>query len=185
MDMYLVSVRINKTMHYESYIEAHSEDEARKKCIDEYAQLTWKVISNNPTQIFEDAIHVFVNVDDISNYLSSNVIINVEKVCETTVGDYFEIKKLKQMLINAGIPFAFRFLRDGYQIIISKNNVILCDAIENEYSNGAKSDKLEIMGGLTLKEEEKSNILGWLIAEEVFKRFKYCYENNTRIYELI
>ena len=40
------------------------------------------------------------------------------------------------------------------------------------------------MGGLTEEEnEDYYSVLGWLTAEEVFKRFKYCYENNTDKYK--
>ena len=39
------------------------------------------------------------------------------------------------------------------------------------------------MGGLTEEEEEFDSVLGWLSSEEVFKRFKYCYEHNTKVYK--
>ena len=48
---------------------------------------------------------------------------------------------------------------------------------------GNENDLLEIMGGLTEEELKYDSVLGNLTAEEVFKRFKYCYENNTSIYE--
>ena len=104
--------------------------------------------------------------------------------------EYKEIFRLKEMLEEANIPFEWddnNFMgSEGYQIIIySKDETtVLCDSIENLGSYGNKEDKLEIMGGLT--EEENKNdysVLGWLTAEEVFKRFKYCYENNTDKYK--
>ena len=107
---------------------------------------------------------------------------------------YTEILKLKDMLEKANIPF--EFTDDLYGI---KNNINwfmlnnypayqirignLCDAVEHCYSYGNEQDLLEIMGGLTAEEQLSDGVLGWLTAEEVFKRFKYCYENNTSIYE--
>lgn len=97
---------------------------------------------------------------------------------------YNEIFKLKELLEKRNIPFEFKNFHDGYQIIIkNKNNFRIVDAIENNYSYGAEEDLLEIMGGLTEEEEEFDSVLGWLSSEEVFKRFKYCYENNTKVYK--
>lgn len=36
---------------------------------------------------------------------------------------------------------------------------------------------------LTEEERETDSVLGNLTAEEVFKRFKYCYENDTAVYK--
>jgi hypothetical protein len=121
---------------------------------------------------------------------------------------YNEIFKLKKMLEDANIPFKFEehemtdvvksdnggydIVREkGYQIIVyltdEENINKAVDAVEHKYSYGNKNDLLEIMGGLT-KEEGGSNdmthqsVLGYLTAEEVFKRFKYCYENKTMVY---
>lgn len=98
---------------------------------------------------------------------------------------YNEIFKLKELLEKENIPFEFKNFHDGYQIIIkNKNNFRIADAIENEYSHGSEEDLLEIMGGVTEEEEEEfGGVLGWLSSEEVFKRFKYCYENNTKVYK--
>ena len=109
---------------------------------------------------------------------------------------YTEILKLKDMLEKANIPFEFTddlfnttntsrlwFSQSAsypaYQIRIGN----LCDVIEHYGSYGNEQDLLEIMGGLTAKEQLDDGILGWLTAEEVFKRFKYCYENNTSTYK--
>lgn len=97
---------------------------------------------------------------------------------------YNEIFKLKELLEKGNISFEFKNFHDGYQIIIkNKNNFRIADAIENKYSYGVEEDLLEIMGGLTEEEEEFDSVLGGLSSEEVFKRFKYCYENNTRVYK--
>lgn len=116
-----------------------------------------------------------------------------------------EILKLKQMLEEANIPFEFtddknhykeivatnnlelikaaKDLEKSYQIIIYKNGEILCDVIYGYGSYGYEQGLLEIMGGLTQEEYKNSSVLGYLTAEEVFKRFKYCYEHETSIYE--
>lgn len=97
---------------------------------------------------------------------------------------YNEIFKLKELLEKGNIPFEFKKLYDGYQVIIRNSNKFkLADAIENKYSYGVEEDLLEIMGGLTEEEEEFDSVLGGLSSEEVFKRFKYCYENNTGVYK--
>ena len=103
--------------------------------------------------------------------------------------EYKEIFRLKEMLEEANIPFEWEtsnfMFSKGYKIVIySKDGTYLCDCIENLGSYGNKEDKLEIMGGLTEEESENDySVLGWLTAEEVFKRFKYCYENNTDKYK--
>lgn len=96
---------------------------------------------------------------------------------------YREIYRLKEMLEQTKIQFVFRALKDGYKIMIYKKEKALCSAIEHKYSYGSDMDLLEIQGGLTEEEyKEKGNCLGNLTAEEVFKRFKYCYENDTDTY---
>ena len=104
--------------------------------------------------------------------------------------EYKEIFRLKEMLEEANIPFEWVVdnfvVSEGYQIIIySKDETtVLCNCTENSRSYGNKEDKLEIMDGLTEEENEYyHSVLGWLTAEEVFKRFKYCYENNTDKYK--
>lgn len=111
---------------------------------------------------------------------------------------YTEILKLKEMLEEANIPFTFTddsfnvkekidtgahilypHLYPAYQIRLGN----LADAIEHDGSYGNRQDLLEIMGGLTEKEEEHDSVLGYLTAEEVFKRFKYCYEHKTSTYK--
>lgn len=97
---------------------------------------------------------------------------------------YNEIFKLKELLEEGNIPFEFKNIYDGYQVIIkNKNNFRIADAIQHNFSYGNEEDLLEIMGGLTEEEEEFNSVRGWLSSEEVFKRFKYCYENNTGIYK--
>lgn len=102
-----------------------------------------------------------------------------------------EILKLKEMLEKAKIPFEFNddFFdgdhKPSYQIIIrNKENpkYALCDVIYHFGSYGYDQNLLEIMGALTEEEFEDNSVLGYLTADEVFERFKYCYENNTNTY---
>ena len=114
---------------------------------------------------------------------------------------YSEILKLKKMLEEANIPFTFtddflgakKKIENGnpyethlyreqypaYQIRLGN----IADAIEYKGAYGAEADLIEIMGGLTAEEEQFDSVLGWLTAEEVFKRFKYCWEHATSIYK--
>ena len=116
-----------------------------------------------------------------------------------------EILKLKQMLKKANIPFEFtddknhykkivatnnlelikaaKDLKNSYRIIIYKYGKRLCDVIYGYGSYGYEEGLLEIMGGLTQEENKNSSVLGYLTAEEVFKRFKYCYDNDTIFYK--
>lgn len=116
---------------------------------------------------------------------------------------YTEILKLKTMLEEANIPFTFtddfwnvkklgeRIKNDPYFVELFRNKYPayqirlgdLADVIQYDGSYGNGQDLLEIMGGLTEKEKEEYNVLGYLTAEEVFKRFKYCYEHKTSTYK--
>lgn len=109
---------------------------------------------------------------------------------------YTEILKLKEMLEEANIPFTFtddffdvkeliekdrswKPFYPAYQIQLGE----LADVIEHHLSYGNQRDLLEIMGGLTEEEMEYNSVLGYLTAEEVFKRFKYCWEHKTSVYK--
>lgn len=113
---------------------------------------------------------------------------------------YTEILKLKEMLEEANIPFTFTDDFFGVKKRLDENPLAtviyreqypayqirlgdLADAIEHCYSIGYLADKLEIMGGLTDEEMEYDSVLGYLTAEEVFKRFKYCWEHQTSAYK--
>lgn len=119
---------------------------------------------------------------------------NVEKVFidEFVPSKELEILKLRDMLDEAHIPYYFNHINEyggykdkpAYQIIIYDDKVKhrLCDVIYHVGSYGFEQNKLEIMGALTYEENEDDSVLGYLTADEVFKRFKYCYEHNTDIY---
>lgn len=99
----------------------------------------------------------------------------------------FEAYGLHKMFKDANIEHDFRRFHDGYQVrIFSKDkSKQLCDAVIHSFSYGNEKGLFEIQGAVTKQEEEndcKDGIKGYLTAEEVFKRFKYCYENETDVY---
>lgn len=87
------------------------------------------------------------------------------------------VDKLAKLLDEAKVPYERNSLWGGEQIRVGK-----FDAVCHEYSNGYDEDLLEIMGALTEEENQKDWVKGWLMPEEVAKRFIYCYKNNTSIY---
>lgn len=121
--------------------------------------------------------------------------------------NFKEIFRLKTMLEEANIPFEFtddlfhikdkvsrggldyimfNSLYPAYEIKIYKNGAKeerICDVIQRCGSRGNQKDLLEIMGGLTKAEQECCGVIGYLTAEEVFKRFKQCYENGCSTYK--
>lgn len=93
-----------------------------------------------------------------------------------------EIIKLHKMLKKANIPHIFKKYLKGYQIIVIEDNMRLFDCVINMISYGHEKGLLEIYGALTEKEYEEDDVVGYLNAKDVFKRFEYCYRNNTCIY---
>lgn len=94
-----------------------------------------------------------------------------------------EIFELKEKLEKEEIPFVMDNWLGGHQIILFNTvGERICDAIINDRSYGNEKGLFEIMGGLTEEELAIDGVLGYLTAEEVFERFKYCYENDTNIY---
>lgn len=108
---------------------------------------------------------------------------------------YTEILKLKEMLEEANIPFTFTDDYFGVKELIKKDyswkpfypayQIQLgdFDVVEHKCSFGEEDDLLEIMGAMTKEEQEKCAVIGHLTAEEVFKRFKYCFEHQTSVYK--
>lgn len=90
-----------------------------------------------------------------------------------------ELGKLKELLNDSGVPFTVDEEHFLQNVIIEINGRQLCDAIIVPGSNG---NYLEIMNAMTMQELEHDSVLTGLKAEEVFKRFKYCYENKTKVY---
>lgn len=92
---------------------------------------------------------------------------------------YEAIFKLRDMLEEAKIPYvAFIPMMNGYKLQFTTQ----IDAIEHDGSIGHEDDLLEIQGALTRAESNVDSVTGCLTAEEVFERFKYCYNNKTTIY---
>ncbi len=101
--------------------------------------------------------------------------------------DLTEFNKLAKMLECANIPHTnepfYILWGNGRQICLLNNDgERLADVICHAGSYCCDDGLLQIMGALTEEESEHDSVLGWLTAEEVFKRFKYCYEHNTRVY---
>lgn len=98
-----------------------------------------------------------------------------------------EIHKLHEMLTEAGIEHEFRerarkedkpFYEKcgidlGYQVIVYyPDGERMISAIEGYGTYGVEQDLIEIMGLLTPEEEECDSVVGYLTAEEVFRRIK-------------
>jgi hypothetical protein len=104
---------------------------------------------------------------------------------------YTEIFRLKEMLERENIPFEFE-KTDEYIIRIPINKSIrkqdnkepLMTVYQGEHTYGGSKNLLEICGGMTLEErkEQGEEYLGYLTAENVFERIKYCYLNQTSKY---
>lgn len=94
--------------------------------------------------------------------------------------EYNEIKKLAALMTAEGIPFERREMYNGEMLILwSKGGNCLADVVEHDYSHGSEEDLLEIMGAMTEEESSRDSTLGSLTAEDVLKRFKYCYEHSV------
>lgn len=93
---------------------------------------------------------------------------------------YNEILKLKNMLEKAEIPFEFSEIFGGYHITYPDNKFRICSVIEHDYSYGNGQDLLEIKGLLTKNEKKYDEVIGYLSAEEVFKRIKKNWKKLRR-----
>ena len=93
---------------------------------------------------------------------------------------YNEILKLKNMLEKAEIPFEFSEIFGGYHITYPSNKFRICSVIEHDYSYGSEQDLLEIKGLLTKNEKKYDDVIGYLSAEEVFKRIQKNWKKLRR-----
>lgn len=91
--------------------------------------------------------------------------------------EYNEIYKLRDMLLENDIPFEEFSRNNGLQIMYP-NQKFVCSAIEFDGSRDSEYDKIEIMG-LVSKDEGKDYMLGWLSAEEVFKRIENHWKGQA------
>ena len=107
---------------------------------------------------------------------------------------YTEIFRLKEMLKKENIPFEFEEDEEYKKYIIripinesirkQDNKEPLMIVYQGKYTYGGRNNLLEICGGTTLEErkEQGEECLGYLTAENVLERIKYCYLNQTRKY---
>ena len=102
---------------------------------------------------------------------------------------YTEIFRLKEMLEKENIPFEFEKDEEYKEYIIRipkecNKEECLMIVYQGEYTYGGRNNLLEICGGTTLEErkEQGEEYLGYLTAENVFERIKYCYLNQTSKY---
>lgn len=93
---------------------------------------------------------------------------------------YNEILKLKNMLEKAKIPFEFSEIFGGYHITYPINKFRICSVIEHDRSYGSEQDLLEIKGLLTKNEKKYDVVIGYLSAEDVFKRIQKNWKKLRR-----
>lgn len=88
--------------------------------------------------------------------------------------EFQEFKKLKNLLINAGIPFDEQYFLDGPQLFYPvKGNSCVCIVASFTGSYASSPGLLDIIG-LT----KNNNAEGWLNAEEVFFRIQKHYHGQ-------
>lgn len=107
---------------------------------------------------------------------------------------YTEIFRLKEMLERENIPFEFEKDEEYKEYIIripinesirkQDNKEPLMIVYQGEYTYGGRNNLLEICGGMTFEErkEEGGEYIGYLTAENVLERIRYCYWNQTSKY---
>ncbi len=90
---------------------------------------------------------------------------------------YTEIYKLAKMLSEAGIPYKFNCIYDGFQVLYPNETDRILSAVQHFFSYGHEKDLIEIMGLLTDEEYEIDSVVGELTADNVFKRIEKHYNN--------
>lgn len=83
---------------------------------------------------------------------------------------YTEITHLHTMLEDNRIPHLFHRRYDGWQVCYPGSENCRISAVQHYFSYGAKDNRIEIMGGITLADGTKNSVLGHLTAEDVFAR---------------
>ena len=78
------------------------------------------------------------------------------------------VKNIAARLNGDNIPAIVKPIEGGAAVVVNLENGERVSAICSPNSWGGSSGRLEICGGVT--------------EEDVYNRFKYCYENNTRVY---
>ena len=102
-----------------------------------------------------------------------------------------QMDQLESLLIENKIPYKRYDCKSSSSLVIGNEEEPLCECVYSLESIGFREGLLEIAGGLTDREMEVAACIvkhkyqgfkGFLTAEEVFKRMKFCYENNTSEY---
>lgn len=97
------------------------------------------------------------------------------------VENFDEIFKLKSLLEDAKIPFEFDMEPDkgGYHISYPSSDLKdrVCSVVLHSFSYGRESGLLEIMGLLTDDELKYDTVVGYLDADDVFKRIEKHFLN--------
>ena len=92
-----------------------------------------------------------------------------------------EMTKLITLLLNSDIPFDLTTDSEGNQHnqvwYPSRDNAV-CDVICHKYSYGGNDGLLEMMGLLTDEEGEDDDVIGWLTADEVYRRISADYKGE-------
>jgi len=96
---------------------------------------------------------------------------------------YTALKKVHEMLLAENIPHTYEMFHNGWVIRFTDGVIDGVDGVQHSGSYGEDQNLIEIMGALTKEEGESDSVLGYLTAEEVFKRFKYCYNHKTTVYK--
>lgn len=94
---------------------------------------------------------------------------------------YQEIYRLETMLSEAGIQHRIARCFDGWRIAYPNDTQgCVCSVIEHRASMGSSQDLLEIMGLLNKKELKHDKVVGYLTAEDVFKRIREDWEKGLQ-----
>lgn len=97
---------------------------------------------------------------------------------KNNINQFYSIEncKLASMLLSANIPFQFRDLYDGTQILFPSIENCIADAVCHSNSCGHEKGLLEIMGvGV---QDVADDVEGYLTAEEVFRRWSAYYDQK-------
>lgn len=96
---------------------------------------------------------------------------------------YTALAKVHEMLTAEKIPHLYERFYNGWVIRFTDGVIDEVDGVQHFGSYGESENLIEIIGAITKKEAEQDSVLGYLTAEEVFKRFKYCYKHKTTVYK--
>ena len=93
---------------------------------------------------------------------------------------YQEICRLEALLSQAVIPHKLERREDGWKISYPEEGKCVCSVIEYTGTQGARSDRLEIMGLLNAEERKFGKVVGYLTAENVFSRIRTDWERRQK-----